>query len=608
MAKPITIVPDAADKAAIREAKLAMRLLAQKLDSADAKTLIDFVGQNIDAFIKHFGKNKNFTASFDNIIAASNGTPEQQTKSKKWLQDAIQKFLKHSRITYSELKVPSTIKKSITTTLENKKATATHLRAALKATGYIAISPLLPAHYIILGLANAYRALTAAAGLKQWQSTAALAALLTGLTATQLAAKPAEAYADLFLDAAGTQVEKREACKHFNVAALDSVSAAFVLAMAPKEGSKNYAAEQLHFISAMRAIKQGVSPVALYILSSVETGNFRSIKGPGTAEGPYQALKFKNIEMAVQHYQESPAYKEAKERLAERDRYSTRDSDLSMTTALEGLAKAYKTDKKRVIAAFTSGRVSYEFDTAFKLAHSPVISGDLMATEVKKHSPELTIEALKGHSIDTLIARIGNYYTTHLPGPAGGAYLKFLAEKFPNIRMDSPDVAAHYNPREFAGFDANFTSVGTHYPKMARANTGVFKSGTSGTAAQYIADIKRYVAIYGDPVKENMELFLSGGTQGYLVCYKDPLAVLSAIPATTNGFEIAGLIAQQAYQSNVPSGTRETISYTFDVGQSWANWAFVQATQRIRNAPPTATGGDAIQQLLTRDGPKPKKP
>lgn len=599
---PIIIEPDAADKKALRAAtrynRRAMRLLTTELKKPNSPHLIDFARDNYDALDAYFkrakrNQNANFAQSFDNALAAlQSGKPEEQKAARDWIHKLVGDMLKHGGLSYSDLAKSKKLGELIDGKISRGKTAKDNTIAALKTSGKLVLSPLLPFHYAAKGGAELYAAIASALGFGKTTRIAFLAALTAGSAAAQAMPHDAAPYAPLFLASAGITAQVIDSCTTYDIQRMDRMTAAFMFGMEPKAGSKDYERDKLFYLVAMRGIKQGISPIIMRLVMDAETLNGRNVQGR-IASGPAQTLTATKIEWAVKYYKESPAYQEAKARLATGKPYADRENDLAETTAFEGLAAAYKKDKNRVLNALASSNagklhVGYDLYTAFKLADTPVYAGDFFASHLKHSFPDASIAALEGKTLDDLIRVAGDYYTSHLPGPYGGPFLLHMSKVAPNTRLtDSEAIIKLYSnyPARISGF----TTVGTFYPRMARDNASVFPHGPDSTVAQAVDGLRKKIAGHAADLKYRVSIQLASGGASSLLCFKDPITVMSVVPKKTTNLEIAALTGKLVWDRTAPDGLKSGVAYTLDMAANASQLAFNFASHAIAPAKVTFT-------------------
>lgn len=591
-----TVIEGPSKKARELAERANLRALESQLAKASDATMQAFLHNNLDAIDVFHVRNKNKTLSghLDAALAALAGEDKDKAaETRTYLHRVAARFIAKSGLAFNEidtsgLKIraiaPESIQKDWDKRAANRKEAFGRLRGAASAlaTG-IAQTATFPVYALThspissmqrLGsiaanlsyrpLKDTYYGVMRMRGLGVLPSTAILGGVAAATITAMTIPFDAAPYAPEFTRGQLSQSDFRDAC---SPAVLEStrLTAAFAISV-----NANTPAMRMHYISAMEAVKYGVSPVAVYAVSAKETMNFRDVvANNSSASGPYQSIVETKLQWLSDYAQDTPYYKEAKARLKSGGQYERRAQDETFVLSIDTTVTDFRKNREGVLEDFRNRKIPLPRYTAMSAADEPVFSGQLMAAELAAKAPYLSAENLEGKSADEIVSGIGRYYRTHLLGEAGSNFLNYLLTEAPDTKMD--DTAAlkkaylAYAPNAGAKKAAYYAD---YYKTVVSKNGGVFKKGAGITAQQFAGQITTFVEKWSGPIVNQAMQELNQGDTPFIMCLTDKgKAVIAAVvPEKTNYAQLSFMRVSGLVNAHMPETLRATYGEKLDSG------------------------------------------
>lgn len=377
-------------------------------------------------------------------------------------------------------------------------------------------------------------------------------------------------------------------------------TASFELGMNSKDPVK-----QAHYVSAMRGALVGVSPAAMYAVSSFETFGFRdSVADNSNASGAYQTIPATKLHMLAKYAKDTPTYREINARVVAG---TASDDDRTFITAVDTTIEKYMKDRDGTIESVEKRRMDVNLLNAVQAADRPAFSGDLMAAYINDEAPYLTIKSLEGKSNAEFVNAIARYYQTHLMGPGGGAFFRHVVRQSPQMRINDrisiKQSYKAYNP----GNEGTANYYSGYYTSVRGRNPAIFTNSPALTFGQVSIRINNVMDHTAKPVFRGMEKGTEQAQAQVENCLElqargqnlDRTSIAAAKtpedlgPAYRSMYSVAWERAGNAYVANTSAGFRNGVSSVATTASS----TFAKVTRSLSSSSSAPASPAPRQQL-----------
>lgn len=377
-------------------------------------------------------------------------------------------------------------------------------------------------------------------------------------------------------------------------------TSSFELGMNSKDPVK-----QAHYVSAMRGALVGVSPAAMYAVSSFETFGFRdSVADNSNASGAYQTIPATKLHMLAKYAKDTPTYKEINARVVAG---TASDDDRTFITAVDTTIEKYMKDRDGTIESVEKRRMDVNLLNAVQAADRPAFSGDLMAAYINDEAPYLTIKSLEGKSNAEFVNAIARYYQTHLMGPGGGAFFRHVVRQSPQMRInDRISIKQSYKAYS-PGNEGTANYYSGYYTSVRGRNPAIFNNSSALTFGQVSTRINNVMDHTAKPVFRGMEKGTEQVQAQVENCLElqargqnlDRTSIAAAKttedlgPAYRSMYSVAWERAGNAYVANTSAGFRNGVSSIATTASS----TFAKVTRSLSSSPSAPASPAPRQQL-----------
>jgi hypothetical protein len=215
--------------------------------------------------------------------------------------------------------------------------------------------------------------------------------------------------------------------------------------------------KQASVTASLQSADIGVSPIASYLLSTIESTSGTNVGEPTHARGLFQFMPSTILEYLDRYSQEIPALKK---------------QDVT-SSAIQVLLADYRAFKPKDVSKKSTEYLNaksgtYVLQSGMDAAHSTEVNGQIMAL-ILRNNKNYESFSIANNNLDQIVQGLERYYEEHLLGPTGAYNLNQMVASTPN------------------------KFIGHSFDYAISSNRGVFVKGTNITAKQMREQIHAYV-------------------------------------------------------------------------------------------------------------------